>query len=65
MADEVYVQSLVAQYRASLETEPWDEQLTDELLTALRQESPETYAELEADANRMIEQIMRKVQRRG
>lgn len=65
MADEAYVQSLIQQYRASLETEPWDEDLSGELLDALREESPETYAEMEAEANRGIDTIMRNLRERG
>lgn len=43
MTDEAYVQSLIQQWRDSLEAEPWDEELSVELLDALKKESPEAY----------------------
>ena len=65
MADEAYVQSLIEQYQSSLEAEPWDEDLSQELLAALREESPDTYAVMQAEADHKIEIIMRNLQDRS
>ena len=43
MTDEAYVKSLIEQFRSSLDAEPYDEELTIDLLDALKKESPDAW----------------------